>query len=1112
MLLTSPHVSQEISAELGRYTSRTIDQVLNKLVVQGPPPPHLGDFHVMSSVEQVGREKFLTWFLVPAYLRRAAQVGLTTPTTIADRAAIGGWSDLEPVGFYRNATELDKSLRRDPESLKIPSKKKLGRPTVAKAKSNAAKAAKKASKTPARVQDDEEEDSESSVPAARGRKPKAPVAGAKPTYYERKKAEKAERVRLGLPPIPKRPASGGGRRPKVLVVESESEEDDDTPVQDQTPADDTPEDIASPVASSSTAPAKKSTAAATTFNSQKAASNTSSATPGPSRTPAVSSTTAFTSPNAVAGGSKDNFRMDDSAEVPSKKRTAPASASADSPAPKKRAQPPPSAPAPTPAPRKQQKKDVARSKPMALSEMARQNRLDAYIIEKGGIVEKTHGLADKLVESALEKDPNAKVFAMDRNILQKTIDGLAERGIVTETSFSDGRTKSSRRDVILRLPLTIDSPEYRAFVEEHSIVRESKADKDTKRERLAKPSLIPSDSVPVPGDDRATVRSYYSRHPTVLASQYGVHYGRFARARVLHLHLLEMALNDPARIEADEGRILVPKDATCDDLPLGIFLLIIPLHVDSAELVAFTSDPANHSTPVSALPSNIRKLIYSNEDVATAIFPTLRCLMALDIIEPLRLAEGGKVPEGCKVVGKYWTSKTEKSASYWHVKKLAPMYSYASPAVRLLSVLPIDTLEGADKYWSKLKNYALKEILPNPKTSFSHPDYPSLCASTLAHKAQIVSKTKWKDYAFLIEAQRSYLRKSVYDKEDPLDPDSLSPTDLQAIADDLLAPLDLVETFLHAVKDKSKPTENRKRARKAKDEDEEMDEDEEDEGEAEGAAEVREEEDKKLKVAAKRNTADAQRQKIFDGIVSRFLADHDHPVLNEELIDYLKKTFCLPNSSLGSPELENELLILWNHSQNITDGDTDPSIIPAAKVKTAFSRKDPYQLPKPKGKKKATVEKVKNVASTPQGALPDVLGNQSDFLATPAKPIPELSGKSRLGRNFWTPEQIELSVDAAAVIHVRADAMSQRVSWITYSKFFNFKEEGKSKANLLHKRTMNTPDGVAYFERLKKEFARIWKAKKGTAELPDPHPDSMIQFDLATSIRVLRANIDKDAL
>lgn len=223
--------------------------MLNKLE-RDPPPPHLADFQVRSVIETFGREKRTRWFLLTAFLRRCTRDGIpeTDPKYAElESDAVGGWSQLETSGFYRDPEAYEKWLSsvdisasagttgkkpKGPPKSKKDKVVKEKKDKVAKAKKDKVVKAEVGSegetedlkgKGKASQQDDSSSEEEVEVkkpcktPVPRPQKP-GPI-----TYYERRKREEVERVRLGLPPKSKRDSALGGRRSKAAIAEAEAE-------------------------------------------------------------------------------------------------------------------------------------------------------------------------------------------------------------------------------------------------------------------------------------------------------------------------------------------------------------------------------------------------------------------------------------------------------------------------------------------------------------------------------------------------------------------------------------------------------------------------------------------------------------------------------------------------------------------------------------------------------------------------------------------------------------------------------------------------------------------------------------------------------------------------
>lgn len=62
------------------------------------------------------------------------------------------------------------------------------------------------------------------------------------------------------------------------------------------------------------------------------------------------------------------------------------------------------------------------------------------------------------------------------------------------------------------------------------------------------------------------------------------------------------------------------------------------------------------------------------------------------------------------------------------------------------------------------------------------------------------------------------------------------------------------------------------------------------------------------------------------------------------------------------------------------------------------------------------------------------------------------------------------------------------------------------------KRSIDTPEKESYLHLLERSWFAIWTELRGTDELPDPSPESNVDFDLLKHIEVFRRKINKNSL
>lgn len=121
---------------------------------------------------------------------------------------------------------------------------------------------------------------------------------------------------------------------------------------------------------------------------------------------------------------------------------------------------------------------------------------------------------------------------------------------------------------------------------------------------------------------------------------------------------------------------------------------------------------------------------------------------------------------------------------------------------------------------------------------------------------------------------------------------------------------------------------------------------------------------------------------------------------------------------------------------------------------------------------------------------------------------PALDSNSRRQRFPWNSEYDELARDAGAVIRVRC--RSKRIDWTALEQVFPGVQRNRVRQRI--STLGDLPGAAGYYERLDNAWAALWLKHRGSEQLPDPHLDSLNDFDLAAHITFLRQHIDKAAL
>lgn len=264
--------------------------------------------------------------------------------------------------------------------------------------------------------------------------------------------------------------------------------------------------------------------------------------------------------------------------------------------------------------------------------------------------------------------------------------------------------------------------------------------------------------------------------------------------------------------------------------------------------------------------------------------------------------------------------------------------------------------------------------------------------------------------------------------------------------------------------------------------------------------------DVKASLEHKAMEAASQRERDFHSIVDHFGKERGRPVYEQTVLDFLLKRFCRRyGSSLDSKSLENELRIL------VGSDDLDPgykTIVPGSIHSKVAVANDPYALPRRAQVKKAGGHHAR--PKVPRAPAVASSGTQSEFLSAPPRQVPVLGDKQRLPRNFFSAEQDDLFLDAGAILKARAKHTGLRILWAVLEPLFEGIVADKCRQH--YSRLTSKKEEQLYSDRLVDAWTQAWNVKRGTAELPDPSPNSMVEFDIFPFIRCLRANIDKTSL
>ena len=116
----------------------------------------------------------------------------------------------------------------------------------------------------------------------------------------------------------------------------------------------------------------------------------------------------------------------------------------------------------------------------------------------------------------------------------------------------------------------------------------------------------------------------------------------------------------------------------------------------------------------------------------------------------------------------------------------------------------------------------------------------------------------------------------------------------------------------------------------------------------------------------------------------------------------------------------------------------------------------------------------------------------------------------RRHRFQWNVQYDDLIRDASAIIKARC-RHAPRLDWGAMEQVFPAVPRNSVRQRLVRIKEIN-PGEEPYLARLEDKWHELWLQHRGTDALPDPDPESVTNFDLATHVKFLRKHIDKNAM
>ncbi|GAA5858602.1 hypothetical protein JCM8547_001385 [Rhodosporidiobolus lusitaniae] len=792
-----------------------------------------------------------------------------------------------------------------------------------------------------------------------------------------------------------------------------------------------------------------------------------------------------------------------------------------------------------------------------LTLLLRQREILDYTSHVGGIWAREFRTPELIRDFMLAEKGDKNATQMDKGTFGTALEGAIKRDMLRKTVGSDALGK--RKEIYYLPSVRLDSKEAMHFLtnipggrygikpaaditlDENDNLRGAVEGDKQRGKNGGDAGGIKSIKAPEPSEGYAVVQEFFRQEAGVLGRSHGVKHGLLARARQLHKWLASFVFNQPddsaVILERSSAGLVISQEDLLNSMPLGVFVRVIPLPVEWEKLDAFLSDSANHQLPMSAVPPEMEDIIRPKASKRkAAMWNILDTLVKLQLLG--RLVPSSSENDSHKL---FVEPLQPRHVSHWRFRTTVPVYSVRdeNSTCPLVAVHHLANNDTVSKFWSELQAASDHRKRHELLTPIEHGAFcPTLQASE-QFKKETRKIDRWRDAYQLNTLQRNFLVNLVEQQENlVVDVDVQQEEEGQTVVSNevarwagaLFAPVEVVADYLRGYIDgldakAERFTGQRKRRRKARKGKARAGEGEEGEFEQDGG-----EPDKNAVSAAlqrKIRGAAEQRERDWNGIVSRFRSEHGNPDLNDSIVDYLHRRFIDPRRQIDARQLEFELRRLLPlppageaapappPAPEGEDGEPLRTVVPLSLIRKARLAKDPYAITRqPNIRKRVRAVRTKNVQRpvAPQHKEPSkpfTTGDQSEFLDVPLPPRPELESGQRLPKKFYTPEQDDLILDAYAVLLARAKLTKQRIGYAALEQLFKGHKAGKLSTHI-KRLVKEKPDDAAYLERLVAAFVKVYLAKK--EELDDPNPESMTQFDLASFVRCLRDNVDKRVL
>ncbi|RXK42604.1 hypothetical protein M231_00158 [Tremella mesenterica] len=714
-----------------------------------------------------------------------------------------------------------------------------------------------------------------------------------------------------------------------------------------------------------------------------------------------------------------------------------------------------------------------------LGSLRRANEIVQCLVDAGGVLSEPRHFNEHrewALRVAGTDHPHAPVVAasMDRSVYKRILGTLLRDGRLKETTATiptvTGRWTRASILYTPETPMSVVQDYIRTLtsVSGYTAPVQTKVAATTYTEfRVSKPTTKEASPTPETQGSAANIVDHRAQlfiQPGVAAGLYGYQSGRNVRLRSWHLAILR-ALQQGSRSMISSSPRVFASTMFFEDIRVVDFFSNIYLQYHTDELEQYLSDAQNLEVRLADMPDNLKPPSFLGIGIRTKFAGLMTGLHELKLVFPLSatdLPSGDvQITESNGKISNFHIVNTTSLATYYMVADIAPVYHIAVDPPNLLGVMPTSDLEQSETYWDRVKAAALvpDRILLEPVSNMIYEESPSIYFPPIVeipteHLKMLRSSMRWRAVPKLLSGQQAALNNAIRQDGTQL---VVTDEDMAKLAYDNALPLAFVREQLPLMAARLRARLAMRKTRHAE--------------ETEKTTERRRKADESLhrKLAARHAAAKVEWERRVNQACAVVGA-----TMSPELLEYVgRQVLASVNRPNYSDEALQGLVRVFQRGQEV-----------AADRATKPPRPEglpPLKMVFPRAKRSKKMRVVKETIAS------------------------RTKGPRR--RKQWSNEDDENLLDAEAIIRARSRNLPGNKGRQAVSQIFP--DVGLQTFRSRLKKIFETAGKKPYFDRLEDAWYNVWQAHKGTPELPDPDPDSVVNFDLSAHIKFLRQKINK---